>query len=141
MHDHVCIGYQNFGLMLEPFGNANKLLEIVCFGDSSSAGDSVSRRSISCKILCVSDVPVFWQSTAQKSVAPSRSESECASLSKAVKGIMFVIQLLGSMKLSVKLPVMVRVQNEGSVFIASNITTKSCTKLQVHECACRKRIS
>ena len=41
---------------------------------------------------------------------------------------MFVIQLLVSMKISVKYPVMVRVDNVGTIFMASNITTMSHTK-------------
>ena len=59
----------------------------------------------------------------QKRVSLSSSEAECVALSEAVKEVMFVVQLLRSMKISVKYPVTVRVD-----FIASNITTMSCTK-------------
>ena len=41
---------------------------------------------------------------------------------------MFVIQLLGIMKISIKYPVMVWVDNVGTIFIASNIATISHTK-------------
>ena len=41
---------------------------------------------------------------------------------------MFVAQLLESMQIVVKYAVMVRVDNVGAIFIASNITTTSCTK-------------
>ena len=41
---------------------------------------------------------------------------------------MFVIQLLGSMKISVELLVTVRVDDVGAIFMASNITTMSYTK-------------
>ena len=41
---------------------------------------------------------------------------------------MFVIQHLGSMKIFVKYPVMVRVYNIGAIFMASHIITMSCTK-------------
>ena len=36
--------------------------------------------------------------------------------------------MLGSMKISVKFPVMVRVDNVGAIFMASSITATSCTK-------------
>ena len=36
---------------------------------------------------------------------------------------MFLVQLLGSMKILVKYPVMVKVDNVGAIFMASNITT------------------
>ena len=42
--------------------------------------------------------------------------------------MMFVIQLLGSMKIAVKYPVRVRVDNVGAIFVASNITTTYHTK-------------
>ena len=45
-------------------------------------------------------------------------------LSEAVKEVMFTVQLLGSMKIAVKYPVMVRVD----IFKACNITTTCCTK-------------
>ena len=41
---------------------------------------------------------------------------------------MFMVQLLGSMKILVKYPVMVRVNNVSAIFLASNITTICCTK-------------
>ena len=40
---------------------------------------------------------------------------------------MFVVQLLGNMKIA-KYPVMVRVNDVGAIFMASNITTTCCTK-------------
>ena len=56
------------------------------------------------------------------------SEAEYISLSEAVREVMFVIQLLGSMKILVKCPFMVRVDNVGAIFMARNITTTSHTK-------------
>ena len=58
----------------------------------------------------------------------SSSKAEWIALSVAVKEVMFVIQLLGSMKILVKFPVIVKVDTLGVIFIASNITTMSCTK-------------
>ena len=41
------------------------------------------------------------------------ASSEAEYISEAVKEVMFVSQLLGSMKISVKLPIMVRADNVG----------------------------
>ena len=49
-------------------------------------------------------------------------------MSEAFKKVMFVIQLLGSMKIEIKYPVMVRVYNVGAIFMASNIATTLHTK-------------
>ena len=64
----------------------------------------------------------------QKSVSLSSSEAEYVPLSVTVKEVMFVIQLLGSMKILVTYPVTVTVDNVGAKFMTSNITTMSCTK-------------
>ena len=124
---HV-IDTKNLGLKIEPTGNSNKPWEIVCFSDRDYAGVPVSRRSISGFIHYVLGVPVSWQSKSQKSVSFSSSEAEYIALSKAVKEVMFVVQLLGSLQIAVKYPVMVIVDNAGAKFMASNITTTCCTK-------------
>ena len=49
-------------------------------------------------------------------------------MSEAVKEVMFVIQLLGSIKILVKCLVSVRVDNIGVILMASNITITSHTK-------------
>ena len=43
-------------------------------------------------------------------------------LSEAAKELMFVIQLLGSMKIVIEYPVTIREDNKGAIFMASNIT-------------------
>ena len=49
-------------------------------------------------------------------------------LSEAAKEIIFVIQLLESIHIKVKLPVVVRVDNVGAIFLSGNINTASCSK-------------
>ena len=56
-------------------------------------------------------------------VTLSSAEAELVSLSEAV--IMFTIQLLRSIKISIEHPVMVRFDNVGSLFM-SNITSTFC---------------
>ena len=95
----------------------------MCFGDSNYAGDPVSRRSISSLILYVLGVSVSWQQKSQKSVLLSSSDAEYFALSEAVKEVMLVIQLLGSMKILVKYQFTVRVDKVNAIYMASNITT------------------
>ena len=64
----------------------------------------------------------------QKSVSLSSSEAEYIALCEVVKEVMFVIQLLGSMKILVEYPVRVRVDNTGAILITSNVITISHTK-------------
>ena len=119
---------ENLGLRLEPTGNSNKPWEIICFNNNDYVGDPVSRQSISGFILYVFGIPVSWWSKSQKSVSLSSSKVEYITLSEAVKEVMFDAQLLESMQIVFKYPVMVRIDNEVAIFMASNITTTSHTK-------------
>ena len=119
---------KNLVLKIEPMRNSNEPLEIICFRDSNNAGDPVSRQSISGFILYVPGVLVSWQWKAQKSISLSRSEAAYIALSEATKEVMFVVQLLGSMKIAIKYPVMVKVDKIGAIFMASNIATTCHTK-------------
>ena len=122
------IDKKNLGLEIEPKRNSNKPWEIVCFYNSDYAGDPVSRQSISGFILYVLNVPVSLQSKSQKNISLSNSEAEYIVLSEDVKEVMFVLQLLGSMKIVVKYPVTVRVDKVGAIFMTTNITNTCCTK-------------
>ena len=64
------------------------------------------------------------------------SKAEWVALSEAVKGVMFMNQVLGSINWSVKLPVMVRVKNVGAIFMAHNISSTSHTKQIDIRCKC-----
>ena len=70
----------------------------------------------------------------QKSVSLSRSEVECVASSEAIKEVMYVIQLLGSMKILVDYPVMVRAEYVDAIFMATNIINMACTK---HNIRCK----
>ena len=58
----------------------------------------------------------------------SSSEAEWVALSETVKEVMFVIRLLRSMKILVKLPATVRVDMIEAIFMTRNITTTLHTK-------------
>ncbi len=91
-------------LRIQPIQGSEQPWELVCFSDSNFAGDPDSRRSVSGFVLYVCGVPISWRSKAQCSVILSSSEAEWVVSSEAVKEVMFVFQLLQSMKIKVKLP-------------------------------------
>ena len=61
-----------------------------------------------------------------------RSEAKWLALSEAVTEVMFMIQLLRSMKISFKLLVMVRVDNVGTIFMTVTITNTSHAKQVIY---------
>ena len=64
----------------------------------------------------------------QKVVSLSSTKAEWNSLSEAVKGIVFLINICKSLQLQVRLPVTVRVDNTGTIFMSNNVQTSSCTR-------------
>ena len=110
-------------LMLEPNSFKMAPWDLVCYSDSDYAGDPDTRRSVTGFVLFVRDVPVCWRSKAQMVVTLSSTEAEWYALSEVVKEVLFVVQLVESMEIQVQLPVIVRVDNVGAVFMAKNITT------------------
>jgi hypothetical protein len=99
-----------------------------CFTDSDYAGDPVSQRSVTGYIIYMHGVPICWKSSLQKSVTLSSCEAEWVALSEAVKDIIFIINLCDSMQIKIQLPVTVRVDNIGAIFMTQNVTTISRTK-------------
>ena len=68
-------------------------------------------------------VPIVWRSKQQKTVALSSSEAEFVAISEAVKEILFVLQLLRTMGIPVEIPVKVRVDNMGAIFMSENASS------------------
>ena len=119
---------RDMGLKMIPTSDRNGPWDLVCYSDSDYASDPETRRSVSGYILYVRGVPVAWRSKAQRSVTLSSTEAEWIALSEAVKEIIFVLQLLESMQIEVELPIVVRVDNVGAIFMSDNKTTTSRAK-------------
>ena len=79
-------------------------------------------------VLYVKGVSVCWKSKTQRSVTLSSTEAEWIALLEATKEIVFVLQLLESLEIKVNLPITVRVDNTGAIFMSKNINTTSGTK-------------
>jgi len=73
-------------------------------------------------------VPVSWKSCSQKSVTLSSSEAKFIMLSEAAKEVKFIVQVLLSIRIDIELPVIVRVDNVGAIFLTENVTTSQHTK-------------
>jgi hypothetical protein len=67
--------------------------------------------------------PICWRSKAQKGVTLSSSEAEYVAMSEAGKEIRFIFYLLTSMLIEVKLPIILKCDNAGSIFMAENLSS------------------
>lgn len=118
----------DFGLKIQPSSLSENAWSIQAYTDSDWAGDKDTRLSVSGYIVYLMGVPISWRSKQQKAVVLSSSEAEFVSLSEAAKEIKFIYQIMISMGLTVKTPIMVRVDNVGAIFMAENVTTSQRTR-------------
>ena len=125
------LGTKKLDVKIKPKGNVSKHSEIVWFSNCDYAGEPVNRISISSFIRYVLRVLVFWWSKSQKSISLSSSEMEYIAISETVEEVMLVTSFLGSMKISVEYPVMVRVDNIGAIFVVSIIATTHTPSLWI----------
>jgi hypothetical protein len=128
---------KTFGLKVEPKMDKEKC-ELGPDGVHALdwAGDKDDRRSITGYMVCLLGAPILWKSKAQISVSLSSSETEYYALSEAGKEIKFVVQILLSMGIPVKIPVVDRVDNMGAIFMSENASASSRTK-HVHSISFR----
>ena len=109
-------------MKIEPKASKQNL-DLVVYSDSDWAGDTENRISITGFIIYLLGVPICWRSKGQKGVTLSSSEAEYVAMSEAVKEIRFVYYLLESLGISVKLPIIVRIDNIGAIFMAENASS------------------
>jgi hypothetical protein len=117
-----------YGLKLAPKWRDAMLWELMIYSDSDWTGDKDNRRLVTGFVIFLVGVPIMWRSKAQGSVALSSTEAEFYALSEAAKEIKFIVQVLISMRIPVKLPVVLRVDNVGAIFMSKNVSTSSRTK-------------
>jgi hypothetical protein len=79
------------------------------------------------------NVPVCWRSKAQRGVTLSSSKAEYAAISEAVKEIKFIYYLLREIGIEVNLPITVKTDNVGAMFMAQNASSgvRTC---QIYTC-------
>ena len=73
-------------------------------------------------------VLIYWASRKQACVALSSSEAELHALSEGAKEIKFIYYALKSVGVDIPLPVTVRVDNVGAIFMAENPNTSPRTR-------------
>ena len=99
------------------------------YTDSDWATNKTDRKSITGFVLYFQGKPIIWRTQAQKTVALSSTEAEYYATSEATKEIKFILQVLESVKINVKKPIIVYLDNVGAIFVAE---TPSATKHTRH---------
>jgi hypothetical protein len=111
------IDTKTFFLKIRPkFDGKNWNLKVFC--DSDWAGDPEKRISVTMFIVYLQNVPVCWRSKAQIGVTLSSSKAKYVAISETVKEIKFVYFLLRDIGIAVELPIVVKTDNIGALFIS-----------------------
>jgi hypothetical protein len=118
---------RDYGLKLAPTRTKFKW-KLVAYSDSDWAGDKDDRRSISGFILFLNGAPIMWRSKGQKTTALSSAEAEFVAAAEAIKEVTYVLQILLFLDIEVEMPVEVKVDNMGAIFMSENSTSNGRTR-------------
>ena len=118
---------KDLGLKMVPTLH-NRIWHLEAFSDSDFANDKETRISVYGYVIYFCGVPVAWKSKSMRSVVLSTTEAEYVAISEVVKEIKFIYQLLESMDVKVLLPIKVRVDNIGAIWLANNSGVSERTK-------------
>ena len=110
---------KQYCLKIQP-KDEGKEWDLVSYCDSDWDGDAETRISVTGFIIYLLGVPICWRSKGQKGVTLSSSEAEYVAISEAVKEIRFIYYLLESIGINIELPIVVRCDNVGAIFMAEN---------------------
>ena len=68
--------------------------------------------------------PICWGSRSQKCTTLSSSEAEYVAIGEIVKEILYIIQIMEFLKMTVTLPVVVHVDNIGAIYMSHNAISR-----------------
>ena len=127
-----CIKYildsQEKGLLIRPTEVLDDVWDLQAFCDSDYSGDRDKRLSVTGFVIYLLGVAIAWACRAQRSVTLSSTEAEYIALSEVCREILFIAQIMEFLGMTVKRPIVVRVDNIGAIYLANNQTTSQRTK-------------
>jgi hypothetical protein len=88
--------------------------------DSDYAANKDDRRSISGGMVYLEGCPITFRSSTQKFVTLSVTEAESAAGVMVAQDMLYLYRLLGSIGLTVELPMLLEMDNKGAVDLANN---------------------
>jgi hypothetical protein len=116
-----------FGLKLQPKLDNNLGWDLKIFCDSDWAGDPKTRVSVTGFIIYLLRISICWRSTSQKGVTLSSTEAKYIAISEAVKELKFIYYLLSDLHIKVNLPIVVKMDSIGAIYMSKNALTGFCT--------------
>jgi hypothetical protein len=103
-------------------------LHIWAHTDSDWAGCKTTRRSTSGYAIFIDKGPICWRSKMQSIVALSSCEAEYIALVECIKEILWLLQHLKALGISVDSPVVIGIDNQAAIALAKNPVLHEKTK-------------
>ena len=101
---------------------------LLLYSDSDWANDKENRKSVGGYMIFLNNVLISWRSKLQRVVSLSSAEAEFYALSEAVKEVPFILQLLKFLHIKVKMPVKVKVDNIGAIYMSQGEASTTRTR-------------
>jgi hypothetical protein len=117
------IDTKTFGLKVQPRLDNNLGWDLKMFCDRNWSDYSETRVSVTGFIIYLLNVPICWLSKSQKGVTLLSTEAEYVAIPEAVKELKFIYYLLNDLHIKVNLPIMVKTDNIGAIFMSENAST------------------
>jgi hypothetical protein len=121
------------GLLLAPTGfwdgrDRNFEFKVRAKSDSEYAKDAMTRRSVGGHVVYLNGAPVIMSSKMHRIVAMSVTEAETIEACEAGQDMLYVYRLLKDMGLKVELPMILEIDNQGTVDIVNNWSSSGRTR-------------
>jgi hypothetical protein len=117
------IDTKTFDLKVQPKLDNKLGWDLKIFCDSNWAGDPKTRVIVTGFIIYLLSVPICWRSKSKKGVTLSSTETENVATYEAVKELKFIYYLLSDLHIKVNLPIVVKTDNIGAMFMSENAST------------------
>ena len=102
--------------------------QMIGYVDSNFATDINDRRSTTGYIVILGGSVISWKLKKQGSTTLSSTEAEYVALSQCACELKFLIMLLKEVRVRLKLPIMIREDNTGAIFLTNNDVMSQRTK-------------
>jgi hypothetical protein len=113
--------------MNKPQYDGKSPLKVRITSDSDWASDKIDRKSQSGQVTFIEGCLVDWSSCKQTSVTTSSTEAEYNAVSESCKNALYFKSLLEEIT-QIELPMKVKIDNQGAMFIAENEVNNKRTK-------------
>jgi len=102
----------------------NKMSKLTAYVDADFAGDIVTRRSTTGMIVCLDNMPIYWRSKLQTSVATRTAEAEIIALYDTTQETLYYRNILNNMNI-IQGPIDIFEDNQAAIAIMNRPEKKT----------------